>query len=132
MVSEAVRCDIGYIADLTVLKHNAPRIWDVGEMEYKLVAFMVNELPMEQLTEIEANSPVRRRTPVTTPNTDYIASAEGDRLVMGVSPNQGSSDVLRPMQRAARRATSNRLEEDVQGKSPVGLPVILADMSRKH
>ena len=101
-------------------------------MEYKLVAFMVNELPMEQLTEIEANSPVRRRIPVTTPNTDYIAPAEGDRLAMGVSPNQGSSDVLRPMQRATRRGTDNRLEEDVQGKSPVGLPVILADMSRKH
>jgi hypothetical protein len=48
-----------YEADVAVLKHNAPRIWDVGEMEYKLVAFMVNELPMEQLTEIEANSPVR-------------------------------------------------------------------------
>jgi hypothetical protein len=43
---------------MAVLKHNAPRIWDVGEMEYRLVAFMVNELPMEQLTEIEANSPV--------------------------------------------------------------------------
>jgi len=61
MVSEAFRCDIGNNANLAVLKLNAPRIWDVGEMEYKLVAFMVNELPMEQLTEIEANSPVRHR-----------------------------------------------------------------------
>jgi hypothetical protein len=101
-------------------------------MEYKLVAFMVNELPMEQLTEIEANSPVRHAIPFMTLNIDYVASAEGDRLVMGVSLNQGSSDVLRPMQRATRRATDNRLEEDVQGKLPVGLPVILADQSRKH
>jgi hypothetical protein len=115
-----------------VLKHNAPRIWDVGEMEYKLVAFMVNELPMEQLTEIEANSPVRHDVSVMTPGTDHLAPAERDRLAMGISPNQGSSDVLRPMQRATRRATDNRLEENVQGKSPVGLPVILADMSRKH
>lgn len=28
-------------------------------MEYRLVAFMVNELPMDQLAEIEANSHVR-------------------------------------------------------------------------
>jgi hypothetical protein len=48
-----------YLANIAVLKHNAPRIWDVGEMEYRLIAFMVNELPMKQLTEIEANSPVR-------------------------------------------------------------------------
>jgi hypothetical protein len=27
-------------------------------MEYRLVAFMVNEVPMEQLAEIEGNSPV--------------------------------------------------------------------------
>jgi hypothetical protein len=101
-------------------------------MEYKLVAFMVNELPMEQLTEIEANSPVRHRVRRTRSNTDYLAPAEGDRLVMGVSSHQGSSDVLRPMQRATRRVTNNRLEEDVQGKSPTELPVILADMSRKH
>jgi hypothetical protein len=101
-------------------------------MEYKLVAFMVNELPMEQLTEIEANSPVRHDVSVMTPGTDYLAPAERDRLAMGISPNQGPSDVLRPMQRATRRATNNRLEEDVQGKSPVGLPVILADKSRKH
>lgn len=47
------------LTDKTVIKYNAPRIWDVGEMEYRLVAFMVNELPMEQLVDIEANSPVR-------------------------------------------------------------------------
>ena len=41
-----------------MLKSNAARIWDVGEMEYRLVAFMVNELPMDQLAEIEANSHV--------------------------------------------------------------------------
>ena len=99
-----------------MLKHNAPRIWDVGEMEYKLVAFMVNELPMEQLTEIEANSPVRHEVPIMKLSTDCIAPAEGDRLAMGVSPNQGSPNVLRPVQRATRRGTNNRLEEDVQGK----------------
>jgi hypothetical protein len=27
-------------------------------MEYRLVSFMVNEVPMEQLAEIEGNSPV--------------------------------------------------------------------------
>jgi len=31
-------------------------------MEYRLVAFMVNELPMDQLSEIEDNSPVRMQT----------------------------------------------------------------------
>lgn len=41
-----------------VIKHNAARIWDVGELEYHLVAFMLNEVPMEQLAEIEGNSPV--------------------------------------------------------------------------
>jgi hypothetical protein len=71
-------------------------------MEYKLVAFMVNELPMEQLTEIEANSPVCHDVSTMTKSTDYIALAERDRLAMGISPNQGSSDVLRPMQRATR------------------------------
>ena len=61
-----------------MLKHNAPRIWDVGEMEYKLVAFMVNELPMEQLTEIEANSPVRHRVRETAYNADYLAFTKRD------------------------------------------------------
>ena len=47
-------------------------------MEYKLVAFMVNELPMEQLTEIEANSPVRHRVRETAHNADYLAFTKRD------------------------------------------------------
>lgn len=47
-------------------------------MEYKLVAFMVSELPMEQLTEIEANSPVRHRVRETAYNADYLAFTKRD------------------------------------------------------
>lgn len=44
---------------LPVIRQNAPRIWDIGDLEYRVVADFVNELPMDQLTEVEANSPVR-------------------------------------------------------------------------
>jgi hypothetical protein len=83
-----------------VLKSNAARIWDVGEMEYRLVAFMVNEMPMDQLAEIEANSHVRLNISVCTRNSaNRIAFTEGDRLAMGVPPTQRPSHVLRSMQR---------------------------------
>jgi hypothetical protein len=41
-----------------VVRANAARIWDIGDAEYPLVADFVNELPMDQLAEIEVNSPV--------------------------------------------------------------------------
>nr|XP_031858448.1 uncharacterized protein CI109_006093 [Kwoniella shandongensis]KAA5525520.1 hypothetical protein CI109_006093 [Kwoniella shandongensis] len=42
---------------MTVIKANSPRIWDIGDLEYSLIKPFVDELPMEQLVEIEANSP---------------------------------------------------------------------------
>lgn len=35
------------------------RIWDIGDMEYSVVAPFLNEVPQEQLVELEESSPVR-------------------------------------------------------------------------
>ncbi|WVR09753.1 hypothetical protein IAU60_006829 [Kwoniella sp. DSM 27419] len=40
-----------------VVRANAARIWDVGDMEYQLIKPFVDDLPVEQLAEIEAASP---------------------------------------------------------------------------
>lgn len=42
----------------TVIKANSSRIWDIGDMEYALIADFLNELPVDQLAEIESVSPV--------------------------------------------------------------------------
>lgn len=43
----------------TVIKQNSTRIWDIGDLEYRVIADFLHELPMEQLAEIEGSSPVR-------------------------------------------------------------------------
>lgn len=43
---------------MVVIKANSTRIWDVGDMEYTIIAEFLDELPMEQLAEIEVASPV--------------------------------------------------------------------------
>ncbi|EAL17845.1 hypothetical protein CNBL1070 [Cryptococcus deneoformans B-3501A] len=40
-----------------VVQANSGRIWDIGDLEYSLVKPFIDEVPMEQLAEIEANSP---------------------------------------------------------------------------
>ncbi|KAK8861664.1 hypothetical protein IAR55_002487 [Kwoniella newhampshirensis] len=42
---------------MTVIKANSARIWDTGDLEYSLIKPFIDDLPMEQLVEIEANSP---------------------------------------------------------------------------
>lgn len=42
-----------------VIKQNAARIWDIGDLEYRVIADFLHELPMEQLADIEGMSPVR-------------------------------------------------------------------------
>ena len=41
-----------------VIEANATRIWDVGDVGYGLVEDLLKGMPMEQLAEVEANSPV--------------------------------------------------------------------------
>jgi hypothetical protein len=43
----------------TVIRQNATRIWDIGDLEYRVIADFLHELPMEQLAEVESLSPVR-------------------------------------------------------------------------
>lgn len=56
-----------------VVQANSGRIWDIGDLEYSLVKPFIDEVPMEQLAEIEANSPVRPQSflPLTS-ETDLI------------------------------------------------------------
>ncbi|WVQ78858.1 hypothetical protein IAT38_000949 [Cryptococcus sp. DSM 104549] len=42
---------------MAVIKANSLRIWDIGDVEYSLVKSFIDELPMNQLIEIENNSP---------------------------------------------------------------------------
>ncbi|WVO24296.1 uncharacterized protein IAS62_005660 [Cryptococcus decagattii] len=42
---------------MSVVQANSGRIWDIGDLEYSLVKPFIDEVPMEQLAEIEANSP---------------------------------------------------------------------------
>lgn len=42
-----------------MIKQNSTRIWDIGDLEYRVIAEFLHELPMEQLAEIEGASPVR-------------------------------------------------------------------------
>jgi elongin-A len=41
-----------------VIRRNRARIWDIGDLEYGLIKPFLDELPIEQLVEIEDNSPV--------------------------------------------------------------------------
>jgi hypothetical protein len=41
-----------------VCKANSPKIYDVGDTEYPLIAELVDTMPMEQLMEVEDASPV--------------------------------------------------------------------------
>ncbi|KAK4688386.1 elongin-A, partial [Tremellales sp. Uapishka_1] len=41
---------------MRVIRANGPRIWDVGDLEYAMIAEFLNELPMEQLREVEDQS----------------------------------------------------------------------------
>lgn len=47
-----------------VVKANAIRTWDIGDMEYSLVKEFLDTLPAEQLAAIEEASPVSWRFPV--------------------------------------------------------------------
>ncbi|WVW80255.1 hypothetical protein I302_102233 [Kwoniella bestiolae CBS 10118] len=40
-----------------VVKSNSARIWDIGDLEYPLIKSLVDEMPIEQLQEVESNSP---------------------------------------------------------------------------
>nr|XP_019001808.1 uncharacterized protein I203_05515 [Kwoniella mangroviensis CBS 8507]OCF65269.1 hypothetical protein I203_05515 [Kwoniella mangroviensis CBS 8507] len=40
-----------------VIKTNSARIWDIGDLEYPLIKPLIDEVPIEQLQEIESNSP---------------------------------------------------------------------------
>lgn len=46
-----------------MIKQNSARIWDIGDLEYRVIADFLHELPMEQLTEIEGMSPVSAKQP---------------------------------------------------------------------
>lgn len=56
-----------------VVQANSGRTWDIGDLEYSLVKPFIDEVSMEQLAEIEANSPVRLQSflPLTS-ETDLI------------------------------------------------------------
>ncbi|WWC96874.1 hypothetical protein V866_003749 [Kwoniella sp. B9012] len=40
-----------------VIKTHSARIWDIGDLEYPLIKPLIDEVPIEQLQEIESNSP---------------------------------------------------------------------------
>lgn len=50
--------EMGMPDEGVVIRQNSTRIWDIGDLEYRVIADFINELPLEQLTEVEANSPV--------------------------------------------------------------------------
>lgn len=41
-----------------MIKTNAARVWDVGDLEYTLIRPFIDELHLDQLAEIEEASPV--------------------------------------------------------------------------
>ena len=43
----------------TVIRANSSRIWDIGDVEYPLIQRFLDDLPMNQLSQIESTSPVR-------------------------------------------------------------------------
>jgi hypothetical protein len=59
MAGESGRGVIEIHADPRVVRYNAARIWDIGDMEYPIIRPFLDELPRDQLEEIERNSPVR-------------------------------------------------------------------------
>ncbi|WWC60410.1 uncharacterized protein I303_102982 [Kwoniella dejecticola CBS 10117] len=40
-----------------VVKTNSARIWDIGDLEYPLIKPLLDDMPIEQLQEVETNSP---------------------------------------------------------------------------
>nr|ODN90320.1 elongin-A [Cryptococcus depauperatus CBS 7855] len=42
---------------MEVIQANSSRIWNIGDLEYSLVKPFIDELPFDQLVEIESNSP---------------------------------------------------------------------------
>ncbi|WWC88069.1 uncharacterized protein L201_002973 [Kwoniella dendrophila CBS 6074] len=40
-----------------VVRMNSSRIWDIGDLEYPLIKPLIDDMPIEQLLEVEANSP---------------------------------------------------------------------------
>lgn len=48
----------------TVIRECSARIWDVGDMEYPMIKPFLDNLPRDQLAEIELASPVRQHAPV--------------------------------------------------------------------
>ena len=66
-----------------MIRANSSRIWDVGEMEYPLIRTFLDELPMDQLSEVESSSPVRAAYPL-----------EQGRRLMGTAYSQGNGLVV--------------------------------------
>lgn len=109
-----VRCGLG-VDMLVVIKQNSTRIWDIGDLEYRVIADFLHELPMEQLAEIEGMSPVGT---ASSHHMGLTRSAHPKRyrLALGVLSAQGLSDLLRSVQGERWRDAIVRLEKDVQGK----------------
>jgi elongin-A len=49
---------IAYWISLLVIRQNAAKIWDIGEIQYVLIKPFLDELPIAQLAEIEERAPV--------------------------------------------------------------------------
>lgn len=69
-----------------MVRANAARIWDIGDAEYPLVADFVNELPMDQLAEIELNSPVSRTNRLHIPIAHRVSLPWSDGFQMSDTP----------------------------------------------
>ncbi|WWC68559.1 uncharacterized protein I206_102488 [Kwoniella pini CBS 10737] len=42
---------------MSVVKASSARIWDIGDLEYPLIKPLLDDMPIEQLQEVETNSP---------------------------------------------------------------------------
>ncbi|KIR31990.1 elongin-A [Cryptococcus deuterogattii 2001/935-1] len=129
---------------MSVVQANSGRIWDIGDLEYSLVKPFIDEVPMEQLAEIEANSPHIKK------DTDWLyeifllqdyrlfhercRERQGQHRTIGWRKmyKKAKEDAAERQLQAADRVAARykQLEEEKKSKSIIVLDRVMPDKKR--
>ncbi|WVQ77403.1 hypothetical protein IAR50_007088 [Cryptococcus sp. DSM 104548] len=128
------------LVSMNVIQQNSSAIWDIGDMEYPVLRPFLDELPAEQLAEIERNSPHIKK------DTDWLwevlllqdyrlfhercrITREGEVRTSGWRKmyKRAKEDALERQSQAADRVAARykQLEEEKKSRSIVVLDKVL-------
>ncbi|KAE8540659.1 hypothetical protein D1P53_003023 [Cryptococcus gattii VGV] len=113
---------------MSVVQAHSGRIWDIGDLEYSLVKPFIDEVPMEQLAEIEANSPDYRLFHERCRERQGQHRTTSWRKMYKKAKEDAAERQLQAADRVAARY--KQLEEEKKLKSIIVLDRVMPDKKR--